>query len=176
MEKKVNFVRELSIIAARDINGKIIFYDLVKNIHKSGILHKTIFPAKNISDSVTNQARDIAAKLLKKLDYIGVLAIEFFELANGELLVNEFAPRPHNSGHFSLDSCLHDQFEQAIRAAVGMSVIEPVQIASGEMVNLIGNEILEVKNLINQPNIKIHDYDKAEIVPGRKMGHYTKID
>lgn len=170
LEQKIAFEQEVSIIAARSIDNKIIFYDLVENFHEDGILKKTIFPARTTSD-IKAKAKHIAVQTLEALDYVGVLAIEFF-LKEGELIVNEFAPRPHNSGHFSLDACLHSQFEQAIRAASGMSVIEAELLFSGRMVNLIGSEIKQIANLNHKSSVKTHNYGKLEIKKGRKMGHY----
>ena len=170
LEKKIAFEQEVSIIAARSIDGKVIFYDLVENFHQDGILKKTIFPARTTTN-IKLQAETIALQTLEALNYVGVLAIEFF-LQEGNLLVNEFAPRPHNSGHFSLDACLHSQFEQAIRAAAGMSVIESELLFSGRMVNLIGSEIKQITELHNNSTIKTHHYGKLNIKEGRKMGHY----
>jgi len=174
LEKTVPFEREFSIVAARSIDSKIIYYDVVENIHESGILKKTIFPAK-IDPNIKDQAEEIARITLESLEYVGVLAIEFF-LVDGKLLVNEFAPRPHNSGHFSLDACLHSQFEQGIRAAAGISVIEPELLFSGRMVNLLGEEVNQIPELNKNSSVKTHHYGKSEIKPGRKMGHYVVRD
>jgi 5-(carboxyamino)imidazole ribonucleotide synthase len=171
LEEKINFEREVSIVAARDVNNNISFYPLVENKHKNGILDVTIFPAENI-DKLQIKAENIAKKTLNELDYIGVLAIEFF-VVEEELIVNEFAPRPHNSGHFSIDACEYSQFYQAISAAAGNEVKPPVLKHTGKMVNVIGEEISCLKDLEKDPNIKIHDYKKLETAPGRKMAHYT---
>ena len=171
LEKKIQFDQELSIISARSIDGKIVFYDLAKNIHQGGILRESFFPAV-VSQEIKLKAQNIAEKTLKALNYVGVLAIEFF-LQGEDLLVNEFAPRPHNSGHFSLDACLHSQFEQAIRAAAGMSVIEAELLFSGRMVNLIGDEINQLSELNQDSSVKTHHYGKIEAKKGRKMGHYV---
>lgn len=174
LEEKINFSRELSIIAARDVFGNIIYYDLSHNIHKNSILHESYFPAE-ISNSLKIEAQNIAKNTLEKLDYIGVLAIEFFEM-DGELIVNEFAPRPHNSGHFSIDACMHSQFEQAIRAVSGLEVVEPELLFKGKMVNLLGSDIEKSAELAKNSKVKVHLYGKNEILPGRKLGHYVILD
>jgi 5-(carboxyamino)imidazole ribonucleotide synthase len=174
LEEKINFIRELSLVAARDIYGNIIFYDMSYNIHENSILKESYFPAE-VSEVTKKMAQNIATKTLEKLDYIGVLAIEFFECANS-LIVNEFAPRPHNSGHYSIDACLHSQFEQSIRAAVGMQVIEPELIFSGKMVNLLGDDIELSSELAKNSKVKLHLYGKKDVVKGRKLGHYVVLD
>ena len=174
LEKKVQFNRELSIIVARDDYNNVVFYPLVENIHKNGILDKTIFPAKNINAQLQNKAEEIAKKTVEKLDYIGVLAIEFFQVGD-ELIVNEFAPRPHNSAHYTIDACSVSQFENAILAASGNKVITPVLEKCGEMVNLIGEDIALASELGGENDVIVHNYRKEEIKEGRKMGHYTRL-
>ena len=174
LERKINFTKELSIIVARDVEHNIINYDLVENIHNSGILHKTIAPA-DIAPEISLKAQEIADKILTKLDYIGVMAIEFFLDEQQELLVNEFAPRPHNSGHFTIDACYHNQFEQAIRAAAGLPVLSGEMHSAALMTNLIGDEIKQISQLEKLPLHKIHNYNKNNIKAGRKMGHYTQL-
>lgn len=174
LEKKVDFVKEISIISARDSNGNIVCYDAVENIHKDGILRKTIAPA-NIEEHIKNKAKTIAKKIVEGLDYIGILAIEFFLDKDDNLLVNEFAPRPHNSGHYTIDACYHNQFEQAIRAVAGLPVMSTKQHSKAEMINLIGDDILQAETLSDNSLIKIHNYNKKQIKTNRKMGHYTKI-
>jgi len=174
LEKKVNFIKELSVISARDKDGNIACYNAVENIHQDGILRKTIAPA-HISDDIEQKAQTIAKELIAGLDYIGVLSIEFFLDENKNLLVNEFAPRPHNSGHFSIDACYHNQFEQSIRTTIGLPVMPTNQHSKAEMINLIGNDILKAEELSKKPFVKLHNYDKKEIKTNRKMGHYTTI-
>ena len=174
LEEKVDFVKELSVIAARDKDGNISCYDAVENIHEDGILRKTISPA-NISENIKINAKEVAVKIVQGLDYVGVLAIEFFLDQEEGLLVNEFAPRPHNSGHFTIDACYHNQFEQSIRATVGLPLMPTKQHSDAEMVNLIGDEILKVSELSGQGLVKVHDYGKNAVKPKRKMGHYTTL-
>ncbi len=174
IEDLVPFSRELSIIAARDIFGHIIFYPLAENIHENGILRTTIFPAADCS-KLQIQAEKIATATLEKLDYVGVLAIEFFVVGD-ELLINEFAPRPHNSGHYTIDGATVSQFEQAILAAAGKEVIKPELKTSGKMHNLLGEEISQVAELKSKANHFVHNYGKATSAPLRKMGHYTVLD
>ncbi len=173
LEKKIKFDRELSIIVARDIYKNIVYYPLVENIHKNGILDKTIFPAKNI-DNLSEKTHKIADLILEKLDYVGVLAIEFFQ-KDEELLVNEFAPRPHNSGHYSLDSCSVSQFLQSVNIAVGGEAENPQLLAKGYMQNLIGYDINKIVRLKKKSNIIIHNYHKKTIKEGRKMGHFIEL-
>jgi 5-(carboxyamino)imidazole ribonucleotide synthase len=179
LEERVSFNKELSLILARDKKGNIAYYDLVENIHNEGILYKTIAPANlavDVALKLNNQAQEIAAKLANKLNYIGVMAIEFFLDKAGNLIFNEFAPRPHNSGHFSIDACYHNQFEQAIRASAGLNVASTIMHSKAEMNNLIGDDIKQIAQLsAKQSNniIKIHDYNKGEVRAKRKMGHYN---
>ena len=177
LEQKVDFVKELSIIAARDKQKNIAYYDLVENIHHNGILHRTIAPANlanNLNKILNQQANNIAKKILTKLDYVGVMAIEFFLDKNNQLIFNEFAPRPHNSGHFTIDACYHNQFEQAIRTTAGLDICPTNLHSKAEMINLIGKNINKIPELekLKKP-LKIHNYNKGEIKTGRKMGHYT---
>jgi 5-(carboxyamino)imidazole ribonucleotide synthase len=174
LERKIEFVKELSIISARDYKGGVVFYDLGENFHENGILRKSVVPAL-VGAEVVEKAQEIAGKILEKLEYVGVLAIEFFLTKDNELLVNEMAPRPHNSGHYTIDACDHSQFEQAIRAAVGLDVVVPKMLFRAEMVNLLGSEINDIVKLAENPQIKTHNYGKKAVVNGRKMGHYTVV-
>ena len=175
LEEFVPFKRELSIIIARDVRGNIKIYDCVENIHKNHILDITIAPAPSLSEKISDSAKSIAIKVAESLNLNGLLAIELFELKNQNLLVNEIAPRPHNSGHWTMDGCITDQFEQAVRAALGLDLGSVKRIFNIKMKNLIGDDIKLVKNYINEPNHKIHLYGKKEIRKGRKMGHINQI-
>ena len=175
LEKIVPFNRELSIIIARDIKGNIKIYDCVENIHKNHILDITIAPAPGLQAEVSESAKSIAIKIAESINLTGLLAIELFELDNHKLLVNEIAPRPHNSGHWTMDGCITDQFEQAARAALGLNLGSVKRIFDIKMKNLIGSDIKLVKNYINEPNYKIHLYGKKDIRQGRKMGHLNQI-
>ena len=153
-------------------------YPVAENIHASGILDVSIVPARIgnvLADKVTNMAKLIA----DKLDYVGVMAVEFF-ISDGELLVNEVAPRPHNSGHYSLDACVTDQFEQQVRAVCGLPLGETRLLSPVVMINMLGNiwhhgQAPDWSKLLDHPNIKLHLYGKKEARPGRKMGHYNVI-
>ena len=175
LEKFIPFKRELSIIVARDLNGKIVLYDVVENRHKNHILDQTIAPAPNISKEVSQSAKTIATKIVSALNLEGLLAIELFELNNGELLVNEIAPRPHNSGHWTMDGCVTDQFEQAVRATLGIELGSTKRIFNINMQNLIGDDIFLVEKFINDPAARVHNYGKKEVRAGRKMGHINHI-
>lgn len=175
LEKFANFDQEISVICARSLNGQTSCYAPLTNIHKNGILDKSIYPAK-ISDKTTKQAIKIATKIAEELKLIGLIAVEFFVLKNGELLVNELAPRPHNSGHFSMDACNTSQFEQLIRAITGMALGDINFHSSGYMQNLIGDDVLKIDDYKNNPKAKLHLYGKDKIAAGRKMGHINILD
>ena len=175
LEEYVPFKRELSIIIARDHKGNSQIYDCVENKHKNHILDLTLAPAPMLSKNISNLAKSIATKIAENLDLVGLLAIELFELKNQQLLVNEIAPRPHNSGHWTMDGCITDQFEQAARAALGISLGSVKRIFDIEMKNLIGADIALVENYSKKSNYKIHLYGKKEIRKDRKMGHVNKI-
>ena len=175
LEEFIFFKRELSIIIARDQNNKTKLYDTVENKHKNHILDQTIAPAPGISDKVSKLSKNIALRIANEIDLIGILAIELFELNNGDLVVNEIAPRPHNSGHWTMDGCVTDQFEQAVRAAVGIDLGSTERLFDIVMQNLIGTDIHLADNLINDPNCRVHKYGKKEIRSGRKMGHVNYL-
>jgi len=175
LEEYVPFKRELSVIIARDYKGNIEVYDCVENKHKNHILDLTIAPANNLNKIISNSAKSIAIKIATNIDLIGLLAIELFELNNQDLLVNEIAPRPHNSGHWTMDGCITDQFEQAARVALGMNLGSVKRVFNVEMKNLIGKDIELAKKYLNKSNYRIHLYGKKEVREGRKMGHINKI-
>ncbi|HEY5411338.1 MAG TPA: 5-(carboxyamino)imidazole ribonucleotide synthase [Caulobacteraceae bacterium] len=174
VEAPAAFERELSVIAARGRSGEIALYPLGENHHEGGILRRTHAPAE-VSASTLAQAQQIAARILTSLDYVGVLAVELFELDGGKLLVNEIAPRVHNSGHWTLDGCEVDQFEQQIRAVAGWPLGPTHALARTEMINLIGDEAGDWKKLISEPNARLWLYGKREARPGRKMGHINRL-
>ena len=168
------FVREFSIIAARGIDGDIACYPLTENVHKIHRLHTSIAPADD-KQNVSGEAYAIAHRILKALDYVGVMGIEFFELKGGKLIVNEIAPRVHNSGHWTQNAGCTDQFEQHIRAITGMKLGDTMPKHTVKMTNLIGEEILQADVLSKKLNTFVHDYDKHDIKPGRKMGHVNEV-
>ena len=173
-EAPADFRRELSVIAARGRDGEIALYPLAENHHEGGILRRTVAPAV-VSLATLAQAERIAATLLAALDYVGVIGIELFERDDGRLLVNEFAPRVHNTGHWTLDGCEVDQFEQHIRAIAGWPLGPTHAIARVEMTNLIGAEANDWAKLAAEPETRLWLYGKAEVRPGRKMGHVNRL-
>ncbi len=173
LEAKCPFVREVSVIAARGRDGRVAAYPLSENRHENGILRRSIAPAQ-ASDATAAQARAIVATVLEKLDYVGVIGVEMFELADGSLLVNEFAPRVHNSGHWTADACQVDQFEQHIRAVAGWPLGPTDMLAAAEMLNLLGEEALDPA-LAADPMARLWLYGKVGAAPGRKMGHVTRL-
>ena len=170
LEGMVPFVRELSVIVARGTEGETACFDLVENRHEAGILATTIAPAPS-ADAVAEDARRIAITLAGALDLVGLLAVELFETADGTLLVNEMAPRPHNSGHWTQDACRTDQFEQFTRAVCGLPLGDPSRHSDCTMDNLIGHAADRWPDLLADPAAKLHLYGKAEAREGRKMGH-----
>ncbi|RWO31666.1 MAG: 5-(carboxyamino)imidazole ribonucleotide synthase [Mesorhizobium sp.] len=174
LESFVAFEREISVIAARGMDGSLAAYDPAENIHRSGILHSSTLPARIGSETVA-AAQTAAAEILAALDYVGVIGIEFFVLADGALLANEIAPRVHNSGHWTEAACLVSQFEQHIRAVAGLPLGNPGRHFDCVMENLIGDDILRVPALLVEPDLMLHLYGKAEARPGRKMGHFTRM-
>jgi 5-(carboxyamino)imidazole ribonucleotide synthase len=174
VEARADFVRELSVIAARGHDGAIAAYPLAENHHEGGILRRTLAPAR-VSVPLTDQAERIAAKVLSGLDYVGVIGIELFELADGRLLVNEIAPRVHNTGHWTQDGCEVDQFEQHIRAVAGWPLARARAVAQVEMLNLLGDEADAWLKFAAEPETRLHLYGKREAKPGRKMGHVNRV-
>lgn len=174
LEAFAPFVREISVVAARGSDGEISCFPITENVHKNHILHTSTAPTDD-PQNVTGQALAIAERVLAALDYVGVLAVEFFELDGGELIVNEIAPRVHNSGHWTQDGGCADQFEQHIRAIAGLPLGNASPTHHVVMTNLIGDDIKQAKVLAAEPGCFVHDYDKRDIRAGRKMGHVNKV-
>ena len=174
VEAPADFVRELSIIAARGRDGAIVAYPLAENHHEGGVLRRSVAPAA-VVPAVAAQAERIAAKILAGLDYVGVVGVELFELVDGRLLVNEIAPRVHNTGHWTQDGCEVDQFEQHVRAVAGWPLAPARAIARVEMVNLLGAEADAWPRYAAEPETRLHLYGKREAKPGRKMGHINRV-
>ena len=174
LESFVAFEREVSIIAARAADGSIAAYDPVENVHKDGILHTSTVPAA-IPAATADAARSAAATVLEALDYVGVVGIEFFVLADGALIANEMAPRVHNSGHWTEAAGTISQFEQHIRAVAGLPLGDTRRHCDCVMENLIGDDILRAPALLAETDLMLHLYGKAEARPGRKMGHFTRL-
>ena len=174
LEARADFTRELSIIAARGRDGSVAVYPLGENKHAGGVLRTTNAPAQ-IDTKTEARARDIAASILDGLAYVGVIGIELFDLGNGTLLVNEIAPRVHNTGHWTQDGCVCDQFEQHIRALAGWPLGPTKAHAQVEMTNLLGDEVEQWSKLAAKPDQRLHLYGKAEARPGRKMAHVNRV-
>ncbi len=173
LEGFINFNHEVSVIAARSIKGDVACFDPGENVHRNGILHTTTIPAR-LSSAQRTDAVLMAAKILNALDYVGVLGVELFVTPKG-LIVNEIAPRVHNSGHWTQNGCMVDQFEQHIRAVSGWPLGDGSRYADVVMENLIGNDMDRVSALAVEKDTALHLYGKAEIKPGRKMGHVNRI-
>lgn len=173
LEGFVDFDREISVIAARGADGQIACFEPGENVHKDGILHTTRVPAA-ISPEVRERAFGVAGTILAALDYVGVIGVELFE-KNGRLIVNEIAPRVHNSGHWTEAGAVIDQFEQHIRAVAGWPLVDPIRHSDVEMTNLIGDDVDLVPGIAGETGARLHLYGKAETRAGRKMGHVTRI-
>ncbi|WP_050525028.1 5-(carboxyamino)imidazole ribonucleotide synthase [Pseudorhodobacter wandonensis] len=173
LEGFIDFTHEVSVIAARGMDGSVSAYDPGENVHHSGILHSTTVPAK-LTPSQRTDAVLLAARILNALDYVGVMGVELFVTAQG-LIVNEIAPRVHNSGHWTQNGCTVDQFEQHIRAVVGLPLGDGTRFADVTMENLIGADMDRVPAILAEKNAALHLYGKPEARPGRKMGHVNRI-
>ena len=178
LEGFIPFTHEVSVIAARGLDGSVACYDPGQNVHRDGILHTTTVPAR-LSPSQRSDAVLMAARILNALDYIGVLGLELFVTApnseNGGLIANEIAPRVHNSGHWTQNGCAVDQFEQHIRAIAGWPLGDGSRHADVVMENLIGDDILRLPALAAENCTALHLYGKSEARPGRKMGHVNRV-
>jgi 5-(carboxyamino)imidazole ribonucleotide synthase len=174
LEDFVEFEREISVIVARDPQGKMRPFDPVENRHVNHILDTTLAPAP-IPDRLRREAVAIAGKVTAALDLVGLLAVEMFVTADGRLLVNELAPRPHNSGHWTTDACVTSQFEQFVRAVCGLPLGSPERHSDAVMKNLLGDAIDGWRDVLDAPDAKLHLYGKKEARPGRKMGHVTTL-
>ncbi len=173
LEGFVPFTQEVSVIAARGLKGEVAAYDPGENVHRGGILHTTTVPAR-LTPGFRSDAVLTAARILNALDYVGVLGVELFVTPEG-LIVNEIAPRVHNSGHWTQNGCAVDQFEQHIRAVAGWPLGDGSRHADVTMENLIGDDIARVPALARERGTALHLYGKAEARPGRKMGHVNRV-
>jgi 5-(carboxyamino)imidazole ribonucleotide synthase len=173
LEEMVDFAFECSVIAARAMDGSFMAYDPPENTHRNHILHRSEAPSR-LTPAQCDGAKAIARKIADALEYVGVLGVEFFLARDGALLVNEIAPRVHNSGHWTLEACVISQFEQHIRAVAGWPLGDPSRHSDAVMINLIGAEAADWKALAAEPGA-LHLYGKKEIRAGRKMGHVTLL-
>ncbi|WP_119392052.1 5-(carboxyamino)imidazole ribonucleotide synthase [Taklimakanibacter lacteus] len=177
LEGFVAFEKEVSVIAARGWDGAVAVYDVPENRHANHILHQSIVPAA-IAPETAEAARDIARRITAALDYVGIIGVELFlsrETGRERLIVNEIAPRVHNSGHWTMDACLISQFEQHIRAVAGWPLGGPERHSDVVMTNLLGDDAAGWQDLAREPRTAIHLYGKAESRPGRKMGHVNRL-
>lgn len=179
LEKFIPFVREISIMVARNSDGQIVSFPVAENIHKKNILDMTIVPAR-ISNNVSIKAKKIAEKTIGSLKGAGIFGIEMFVTKDEHVIVNEIAPRPHNSGHYSIEACSVSQFEQHIRAVLDFPLSKPQLFAPAVMVNILGPEnhngtykIKGLRELLSIPRVKLHIYGKKISKPRRKLGHIT---
>lgn len=178
LEGFIHFEREISVVAARSADGHVECFEAAENEHRDHILKVSTVPAK-ISPALATEAKRVATKIAKAFDYVGVLAVEMFVVkgkGKQAVLVNEIAPRVHNSGHWSIDGATVSQFEQHIRAVAGWPLAKPMRLGRKvEMINLIGDEVGETAHWLTVPGTSVHLYGKGEPRPGRKMGHVTRV-
>jgi 5-(carboxyamino)imidazole ribonucleotide synthase len=174
LEGFVDFRCEISVVLARAADGAMAVYPPVENRHVNHILDTTIAPASLPADTLT-EAEAIARRIAERLDLVGVLAVEMFVTKPGALLVNELAPRPHNSGHWTIDACMTSPFEQLVRAISGLPLGPTTRHADAVMQNLIGRDVERWREAIADPQAKLHLYGKSRVRPGRKMGHITRL-
>ncbi|WP_279480959.1 5-(carboxyamino)imidazole ribonucleotide synthase [Aureimonas sp. SK2] len=174
LEKKVPFEREISVIAARGADGSFVAFDPAENVHRMGILSRSTVPAA-IGEAVAEKAVETARTILDRLSYVGVIGVEFFVGGDGALLVNEIAPRVHNSGHWTEAACTISQFEQHIRAVAGLPLGSAERHSDCVMENLIGADVERAGALLAEPNVLLTLYGKREARAGRKMGHATRL-
>lgn len=174
LEALIDFHREVSVIAARGVDGSFAHYGVIENAHANHILDVSTAPAAGATE-----APDIARRILEGLNVVGVLCVEFFETNDGKLMVNELAPRPHNSGHLTIEACITSQFEQHVRAVCGLPLGDTSYLKPAAMANLLGDlwndEEPNWEAALKDPRVKLHLYGKSQPRPGRKMGHFTAL-
>ena len=174
----VNYDCELSMLVARSPNGEVTTYGPIANDHRNHILDVSTYPVPELSH-VAKEAGEIGRAVVDSLNVVGLICVEFFLTTDGRLLVNEIAPRTHNSGHLTIDACATSQFEQQVRAICGLPLGSPEPIAPAAMVNLLGNLWQngepDWQAAVSDPSVRLHLYGKAEARPGRKMGHLTVL-
>ncbi len=173
-EAVVDFRLEISVLTARSADGRMASYEPAANRHEGGILRVSTVPAP-IAPALAAEAVRLAERIATALDLVGLLAVEMFIAGDGRLLVNELAPRPHNSAHWTLDAAETSQFEQHVRTVCGLPLGRTIRFADAVMTNLIGDEVTRAEACLEQPGMRLHLYGKAEVRPGRKMGHVTRL-
>ena len=173
VEARLKLDCELSVMVVRGADGEVVTFPAAENTHRDGILETSVVPAR-IPDALTREAQELAMRVANAMSYVGVLGVELF-VVGGRLMVNEMAPRPHNSGHYTIDACSVDQFEQQLRALCGLPLAQPKLLSPVAMINLLGDlwEGGEPRweEALKRPGVRLHLYGKAEARPGRKMGH-----
>ena len=174
LEERLELETELSVVLARGADGEIAAFPVGENRHRDGILETTVVPAR-VPQRLADEARDLAIAVAERMSYVGVLGVELFVANGGRLFVNEIAPRPHNSGHYTMDACAVDQFEQQLRALCGLPLGEPRLLTPVAMINLLGDLWLPGEprwaEALRRRGVRLHLYGKTEPRPGRKMGH-----
>jgi len=182
LEQRLNLAAEVSVIVARGADGRVVHFPLQQNVHRDGILAVTMVPAPEAKASQISEAAECAERIATSLGYVGVLCVEFFVLGNGTLVANEMAPRPHNSGHYSIDACDVSQFELQARAMAGLPLVEPRLHSPTVMLNLLGDlwfgddgreRTPDWAGVLALPGVHLHLYGKTDARRGRKMGHLT---
>ena len=178
IESVVAFTHEISVVAARGLDGEFAHYGAIENIHRRHILDLSVSPAR-VPQGIADEAVHLAHRVMDDLGYVGVLCVEFFVTRDSRLLINEIAPRPHNSGHLTIDACVTSQFEQQVRAVCGLSLGNTTQVKPAAMVNLLGDLWLNGEPdwaaALAMPDVKLHLYGKSDPRVGRKMGHLTAL-
>ncbi|MDP4610251.1 MAG: 5-(carboxyamino)imidazole ribonucleotide synthase [Opitutales bacterium] len=178
VEKWIHHIGEFSVVCARKVDGSKITFPMSENIHVHHILHASIVPAR-VTDATCAAGEALACKIADKLNVVGLIAVELFLDEDGSLIINEMAPRPHNSGHYTIDGCVTSQFEQHIRAVTDLPCGSTDLESATVMINLLGdvwqNGEPDWAGLLSDPNVKLHLYDKGEARPGRKMGHFCVV-
>lgn len=185
LEKMLPLAYEVSVLTARGHDGASVVYPIAENVHRDGILFTTTVPGPNVSDACARQAQDAARAIVSQLGYVGVLCIEFFVLDDGTLVVNEMAPRPHNSGHYTIDACITSQFAQQVRAMARLPLGDVRQHSASVMLNILGDVWFEGDSdtvrepawdqVLALPGANLHLYGKNDPRRGRKMGHVTFV-
>lgn len=181
LEKMLPLAYEVSVLVARGVDGETVVYPIAENVHRDGILFTTLVPSPNVSAELAQKAQQAALEIIRELGYVGVLCIEFFVLKDGSLVVNEMAPRPHNSGHYTIDACTTSQFEQQVRTLAQQPLGSVRQHSPAAMLNILGDVWFDGETerepawqqVLALPGAHLHLYGKAEARPGRKMGHIT---
>jgi 5-(carboxyamino)imidazole ribonucleotide synthase len=189
LEKRLALALEMSVVVARGFDGKAVAFPVSENEHRGGILAVSVAPAR-IDAVMAQRATESTLQIAQRLNYVGVLCVEFFVLDDGSLVVNEMAPRPHNSGHYTIDACVSSQFEQQVRVLAGMPLGSVRALAPSVMVNLLGDcwfaqggdaggaDVAREPDwaaVLAHPGVKLHLYGKSQARPGRKMGHATVL-